>query len=479
LKGKVLATIQKHRMLAGKDKVLVAVSGGPDSVALLHLLNQLRDEFSLQLAIAHYHHQLRGKDADLDEKLAQEMAEKLGLEFFSGRAEPEWWKRMKGSIEELARKMRYEFLLKSAKEFKADEIALGHNADDLAESFLINLLRGSGLLGLAGMPPKRDKLIRPLIEVSRQEILDYCWENSLAFRVDKSNQDKQFLRNRIRAELIPMLKTFNPAIVSAIGKTSELLRADEKILEQESEGAFSKLAQIRPDRVEFHLPEFSKEELAIRRRLVRLAIRELKKDLRRIESGHIFELEELLDSGKASFELDLPDGVRIFKSYDQLRLELSRPKKKAGFEPMEIIVPGSCKIQLSDEFTLELKAELADYDRFKKQGKPKARRNSVFELGSDQAFLSLDQISGSLWLRAPKPGDRIQPLGMKGHKKLKEILQELKVPRHLRPIYPLITDHSQLLWVPGYAISEKSKLTPASRRIFLFKICFRKTASVR
>ena len=396
-------------MLSGGERVLVAVSGGPDSMALLHVLAELQDELSLTLAVAHYHHQLRGKDADLDQKLAMETARKMGAEFYSGKAEPEWWKKLKGSIEELARNMRYEFLSKTAQKNSADKIALGHNADDRAESVLINLLRGSGLLGLAGMPLKRDQFVRPLIETSRQEILDYCWENSLGFRVDKSNRDRKILRNRIRAELVPMLKSFNPAIVGALGKTAELLAADEKFLEQESKAVFARLAQCRPGQVDFHLPVFFKQDLAIQRRLIRLAIQKLKKNLRRIESGHIFELESLLAAGQASFEMDLPDGIRIFKSYDQLRIEPARLKPESKFAPVQLTIPGAIRISPEEGFELELKAEPSDYGRFERQARKKMKRESISRLGSEEVFLCLDQIPGSLWLRPPRPGDRLQP----------------------------------------------------------------------
>ena len=462
---KVKKTIQKHSMLFPDERVLVAVSGGPDSVALFHLLWELREELRIQLVIAHYHHELRGRDADMDEQLARQMAEKFKVEFIAGRAEPEWWKKLKGSIEELARNMRYEFLVKSAIETKASKIALGHNADDQAESVLINLLRGSGLLGLAGMPPVRDRFIRPLIEVSRKEILDYCWDRGLAFRVDRTNRDKRFLRNRIRSELIPMLKTFNPSIVSALVKTSELLREDEKILEEHSKKAFSRLAKIQPGQINFSMKEFMLEPASIRRRLVRLAIQKLKKDLRRIEALHIFEMEELMYSGKASFALDMPERIKIFKSYDQLSIKLAGAKKPSAFEPVKLTIPADLKIRLNDEFELALKIEPSDYAQFLKSGVKKQQRGSIFDLGAEQIFLSLDNISSQLWLRAPKPGDRIQPLGMKGHKKLKEILQSLKVPRQLRPIYPLVVDDQESLWVPGFEISEKTRIAPDSKKI--------------
>jgi len=479
LVDKVRAAIKKHRMLEQGDSVLAAVSGGPDSVALLDLLFELKDDFSLRVSVAHYHHQLRGKEADLDERLASELAKKYQLDFIPGQAEPEWWKKLKGSVEETARKMRYEFLEQAALKIRAQKIALGHNADDRTESFLINMLRGSGLLGLAGMPPLRGKIIRPLIEVSREEIIDYLNERGLAFRIDKTNLDKKILRNRIRAELVPMLKSYNPKIIAAINRTSEILSEDEKCLEAWTEEIFARLAQVKGGKasVTFSVQQLVAQPVAVQRRLIRRAIQHLKKDLRRIEAEHSFELESLLEAKSPSFEIDLPQGVRILRSYDQLIIERIAISDQPVLQPMAarplavaVKVPMKQHIALSSEFEIELSAELSDYQQFEKNRGERTKRESIFVSGFDQEFLALDNIQGALTLRSPKPGDRIQPLGMKGHRKLKKIFIELKVPRELRKIYPVLADDKELIWVPGFSLSEKAKVKPDSAPLCLLKL---------
>jgi len=474
LLAKVKKTISERRMLAQGDKVLVAVSGGPDSVSLLDLLFRLREEYALKLVVAHYHHQLRGKDADLDAKLARELARKYGLEFIPGSAEKDWWKKLKGTNEELLRQMRYEFLEKSAEKISAQKIALGHNANDLAESFLINLLRGSGMLGLAGMPVTRGKIIRPLIATSREEIIDYLNERGLAFRMDKSNRNLQILRNRIRAELVPMLRTYNPEIVSALGRAAELLREDERFMEEANEQALARLATLEPGRILFSAKKFQSEPKAIRRRLVRLAIARLKTDLRKIEAGHIFELERMLKTGAASFELDLPGKIRIRKSYDRLAIEIAAAKQEPVFEPVIISLPARRQIRLSSEYEIEFRAEPGESKEFKKQPGEESRRESIFSSGADEDFIALDEIGQPLELRTPKPGDRIIPLGMKGHRKLKEILQELKVPREQRKIYPLLFAGDELVWIPGFGISEKARLKSAPQKTAKLAVTVRK-----
>ena len=214
----------------------------------------------------------------------------------------------------------------------------------MAESFFINLLRGAGMLGLAGMPPMRGKIIRPLIEISREEILDYLHGHSLPYRIDKTNEDKSILRNRIRSDFTPMLKTYNPEIITAISRTGEVLREDEQFMQDASSKAFVKLAKIEPGRIIFSVEKFRSQPKSIRRRLVRHAIEHLKTDLRKIGAVHIFDLERMLDSGTASFELDLPGSIRIVKSYDLLAVESKSVKKETGFKPITVRAPGRTKI---------------------------------------------------------------------------------------------------------------------------------------
>ena len=467
---KFKGTIKKYEMLGQGEKVLVALSAGPDSIALMDLLNRLKADFALDLVVAHYHHKLRGRSADLDEKLAKVTAQKYRLEFIPGAAAPDWHKKIRGSMEELARKMRYEFLLASADKIKADRIAVGHNANDLAESFFINLLRGSGLLGLAGMPPRRDKIIRPLVETTRDEIMDYLHDRGIPFRIDKSNLDRKIPRNRIRAELIPMLKTYNPKIVEALVRTSELLRKDELLMESKSREAFSKLARKNETRVSFSATRFSAQPKAIQRRLVRHAIEHLKKDLRRIGSEHLFELERLIDSNTASFEIGLPAGIRIRKSYDQLFLENAFASKSSGFEPVLLKPPMTKTVSISPQHEIEVELLPSEFKEFKRDQKKRKKRKSIFESGVDQDFLAFDDFTGKLMLRASKPGDRLQPLGMKGRRKLKEIFVDLEIPREQRAFYPVLASEKELLWVPGYGLSEKVKVRPDSKKIFRLRI---------
>ena len=463
LLDKVRGTISRYQMLSAKNRVLVAVSGGPDSVALLDLLVRLREEYELALIVAHYHHRLRGKEADRDLELVRSLAENYGLEFVYSYAPEDWWKEKKGSLEEEARRLRYQFLEERAKELSLERVALGHNAGDRVESFFLNLLRGSGMLGLAGMPPVREKFIRPLIETSREEILEYLKERNLPFRQDASNLDLSFLRNRIRQELIPLLKEYNPNLIQVISRTCELLREDEGFLKKYFAREFEQRAEFRKDAVEFLVSEFVALPRAVQRGLIRRAIQILKGDLRRITAEHIFQLEEYLDSEKTSFELDLPGGIKIYKSYNSLRIKKGE-EAEAKFSPRAFEIGEKLELEISQDFLLELKSEWRKFQDFKKE-KFKEERMSFFESGESSAWMDLTEAEFPLYLKPPGVGERLELLGLKGEKKLKDIFMELKVPRHLRRTYPLVSDQRDLLWVPGYGVSERVRIKPDSQKI--------------
>jgi len=467
---KIEQTIKKYKMLSLNDKVLVAVSGGPDSVALLDLIFQLSSKYHLKLWIAHFNHKLRGRESDLDQKLVKELAQKYKLKFITAQASPNWWKKQKGSIEEKARELRYQFLLRTAQKIRANKIALGHNEIDQAESFLINLLRGSGALGLSSIPPVRDQFIRPLIETTREEIIHYLKVHSLPFRIDRSNFDQRFLRNRIRSQLLPALKSYNPAIVKTIFRTAEILREEEKFLEENAFLAFDKLAQLEKDKVIFSAQQFLLLPKPIQRRILRLAIAHIKTDLRRISFEHIFQFENLLNSRSRSGKIDLPESVQIQKSYDQIIIQRKKPEPKSQFKLFKLnLKKFSQNLTISKNFKIKILIKPSNYQEFKKQFQPQ-KRQSIFSSHSDQAWLALDNIQSPLFLRPPKPGDRIQPIGMKGRKKLKDIFMELKIPIQQRKIYPVIASKTQIIWLPGYSISEKARLKPHSRKILFLSL---------
>lgn len=258
-------TIQRFNMLKKGDKVIVACSGGPDSVALLYLLNQVKKKYDLKLAVAHINHKLRGKESDEDERFVKRLARDLGLDFYAKAFEVKSIaKKKKLSIEEAAREVRYGYLNSLARRIKADKIALGHNADDQAETVLMRLIRGAGGLGLSGIPAAKGKIIRPLLEVKREEIEQFLKEADLGFRIDSTNLRKDYLRNRIRLELLPYLKRkYNPKIVDILNRTATILSAQEDYLKRLTLKEFRGVAKEENEKISLDLDKLFSYEFSI------------------------------------------------------------------------------------------------------------------------------------------------------------------------------------------------------------------------
>lgn len=312
---KVRKTIKRYGLLAKGDRLVVGVSGGPDSLALLYLLNSLKKEFNLRLQVAHLDHGLR-KGSPKDLAFTREIARKLGIPFSAGEVK---LKELagKGSPEEVARNARLAFLFKVARENKTRKIALGHNLDDQAETVLMRLIRGSGLYGLSGILPKREihgyQLIRPLIEIKRSEIEAYLKRKKLKPRIDPTNLKDLYLRNRIRNRLIPLLENeYNRNIKEVLSNTAEAAGLDYNYLLRAAGRAAGKSA------TRFSLTKIAGLHPAIRRLLFRAAVKRLKKDTRRLTFQHIREIEDLAENRPLGSIVDLPAGISVKKLKGQI-----------------------------------------------------------------------------------------------------------------------------------------------------------------
>jgi tRNA(Ile)-lysidine synthase len=291
------------------DAVLAGVSGGADSVALLHVLIAVAPEFSLRIGIAHLNHCLRGEESDRDAEFVRSLAKQLNLPYYIKSADVQAYRRIRGlSAEEAGRELRYAFYERIAAEYGYDKIASAHHADDNAELVLMYLLRGAGPSGLSGIPPVRgNRIVRPLIEVRKSELRDFLTGKGLKWISDSSNEDKKFLRNRIRHDLLPLLiSDYNPKIVESLNRTALILKSedewmDARILEL-SEACISDTAE---EKILLTVPDTLC--IAVIRRLIRKAIARIKGNLRRISCSHLEAVSELLQKGGS---LDLPEGIR-------------------------------------------------------------------------------------------------------------------------------------------------------------------------
>lgn len=466
LRRKVTEFVEKYRLVSPGDRVLVAVSGGPDSVALLHLLSDLREELRLHLEVAHLEHGIRGEEAREDVRFVAELAEKLELPFHLKEVDLPRIKSAagKGNLEALARAERYRFFAEVAREHKLGKIATAHNQDDQAETVLMWLLRGSGLKGLGGMPPRlpldgtdiesTDGLvvIRPLLEVSRAEIEVYLNEKHLTFRLDRSNQDPTFLRNWIRLKLIPQLKEkMDQQLPARLAQQAELIREEETFLESLAHTEFLRIRT--PEGID--RAALLKYDKALQRRLLRLWIEAVRGHLRGLDFQHVEALLELITTGPPQGRLSIPGGWQLVREYESLRLD----KQSRGFRP-----PYSCysyKLRVGEDLYVH-EAGLMIQAREILAPLPKLPDNFM------DAFFDIC-LASELTIRNFRPGDRLQPLGMAGHRKVKEIFIEKKVPLSVRASLPLLVLGDEVIWIPGYGRSEVGKVTSVTKAILHLK----------
>lgn len=460
------ARLAISRMVAPGDKVLVAVSGGADSVCLLHLLKEMQGTLPFDLSIAHMDHMARGEESTEDACFVEDLGKKLGLETFVQRVDVSKEKEnLKTSFQEAGRMLRYDFLESTLKDIGGNKLALGHTADDQVETFLINLLRGSGLKGLAGMSEMRDAVIRPLIDCTRGEVEAYLAEGSLNYRVDTSNASDKYLRNRIRHQLLPVLKTFNQNIASNIIETAKIIRDDDQCLTDQARSLYSEMAvpRVDIDGVELDREKFNRLPLAYQKRMVRLAIFQIQGDLRRVTARHTQQIIELFADSRVGKQIDLPGqliavsgslGVEFRKHSERRPRGVS--KEKTRLKSTELLVPGQTQI---GDTGLNLHAKFLELGEWKE---PEKR--------PEQAFLDFDKTGPGIQARFFMPGDRFVPLGMTGRKKLKSFFIDEKIPREQRESIPILTTGTgDIIWVYGKRISEHFRVTEKTRKILFIE----------
>ncbi|MFC1494125.1 tRNA lysidine(34) synthetase TilS [Thermodesulfobacteriota bacterium] len=449
-KNRVKNTILKFKMLRPGDRVVVAVSGGPDSVCLLDIMVELSASMDIDLIIAHYNHGLRNSEDDNENRLVEKLAAKYGLPIECERASD--LESSMASLEEMARDSRYAFLKKVKSKHKADKISLGHNLNDQAETFLMRLLRGSGMTGLSGIPPVRDEVfIRPLIETGREEILDYLDCHQIEYTIDSSNSDKKFLRNRIRLELIPELIKYQPNLVENLGNLSSHLREENEFINLQAEKwVEEELRTERSDGFHIGLTVFNKLPNVFSRRVLRLIISRFIKYLHGVDAGHIDSIIKLSKNPNPNASIHLPKGLIVKKEYNNLVFSLDEDQLK----PFNYIIrePGTVYIE-----------ETGQKISIETTGRPKEKNIKKTEPGTE--LINGDRIQFPLTVRNYEPGDRFIPLGMKGRKKVKDYFIDMKVPLRDRKLAPILLFDDKIVWICGHRIDDRFKMTPDTKTI--------------
>ncbi|MEI6610871.1 MAG: tRNA lysidine(34) synthetase TilS [Deltaproteobacteria bacterium] len=498
---KVIKTIEKYKLLEKGDRVVVALSGGPDSTALLAALAQISKELDFDIIVAHFNHGLRGTSSDEDENYSQAIAEKLGLIFVTGKMDSKL--RQKGvSPEDFYRQERYQFLNKVAKDNNAQKIALGHNLQDQAETVLLNLLRGSGLEGLRGILPMREgKFIRPLIEITRDEIIGFLSEAGLSYCHDSSNESSIYLRNKIRSELIPYLKEkFNPKIVENLAQMAETLRLDDELIRNSVEQVLqSKHIQNQPDGISLNIEYLKGLAPAIRSRLFKEILESLSPEKNGFSFSNIKALDRLVQLAESGKRISLPLAIEARREYDKLILTRDNPGLKQVDYEYPINIP--CVIHVKEinrtisvekitRGKMDLQSKIHGYEPQSKLWKHFVKScgvlypplRGIVQLAysaalrflnrsfTNKVYLDFDKIQQPVTLRNRRNGDRFQPLGMKGRQKIKSLIINQKIPRNRRNEAMLLVDQDSVIWIENMHLSERVKISPQAKNIISLEI---------
>ena len=445
----------------GKDFLLVvAVSGGSDSVALLHALVNLQKSLSLRFHVAHLNHNFR-EEAEEDARFVAQMAQSLALPFTVQKIDPMAYQKEHriSSFEEAARQVRYHFLGDVARANKAVAVVLGHTTDDQAETVLMHLLRGSGLPGLAGMKelstlrsPMEEKgltALRPLLEVTKEDTREYCHLRGIYFRDDPANLSMRFTRNRIRHQLLPALKEYNPRIGEALVRLARNVSLEQDFLEVELAKVWSSVTTIKEEQIVLNRQIMATLHPLIQSLVLRRAYQEVVGDTRRLHYAHLKAMMGHIGAPPGKL-LELPRGLRLLSTYTELLLGHD-PRNPCPYPSLigqhPLLLPSSSSNAPDEPRTTDFPGWRINI---------RAMSSPPGSMGDDPftGWFDASELRDGAWVRSRLPGDRFQPAGMNGEKKLQDFMVDAKVPRHWRDHIPLLACQSGIAWVVGYRIAE-------------------------
>jgi tRNA(Ile)-lysidine synthase len=462
--NQVRKTIENHSMLVQGDHLLVAVSGGADSVALLRILARLANEYRLRLTVAHLNHGLRGAESQREEAFVLRLSTEMGIACICKTVDIGSLRKVRGrSQEEIGREERYRFLDDAAERCGAGKIATGHHRDDQAETVLMHLLRGSGPEGLKGILPIRvGRLIRPLLDVGRTEILEFLRREGVPYMTDSSNVSPVFLRNRIRAGLIPELTAnYNPRLVAGLCHTADIIRGEDDYLQ----GVVRRIIdawEIAPTAAEAIVPIAALRGLheALQGRIIKFLLEAAVTSKNGIGYRHIEAVLALSrkPDGRCR-SLDLPFGILVEREGGLLRIRKEGERRARGREKKTS--------QLLFEYAVGIPAtiHLKEIDKtihLELIGKPTLRE---MKEEPRKAFMDYERMNPPLILRNAVPGERIDLFGSGGKKKLKEYFIDQKIPMPFRKQIPLLVDSQSVVWIAGERISERVRVTEQTKRV--------------
>ncbi|HEY5537801.1 MAG TPA: tRNA lysidine(34) synthetase TilS [Acetobacterium sp.] len=462
---KVINYIKEQKILAAGDHVLIGVSGGADSLALLYFLEKYASDFGISIGVAHLHHGLRGAAADGDEDFVRTFSQTAGISFFSRKRDiRKISAEEKISIEEAGRNERYDFFQQIANENGYNRIAMGHHINDQAETLLMRLIRGTGIKGVSGIKSVRDGLfIRPFLCLEKKEIIDYCEKNHLDYRTDATNFQKDFTRNKIRLDIMPMIREINPKAEVHFNEFTKIALEYEAFFEDYVNGVQMRLLSMDGKTVLIDRDQWLLEKPVVQKEILRCAIYKFKGSLMEIEYNHITAFYGLLKSDKTIWELHLPNDIRLSRRYERVMVEKKEEKIQKSIAPIEILIN---KTWLFAAQRLILEAKVINQQEFEKIS---CFFSKEIENHSEKYF-DYDKIGCVLNLRSRKPGDFFHPVGVSGKKMIKKYFIDKKIDRNLRDEIPLIAMNSEILWIVGYGINERLLADSDTKNILKVKV---------
>jgi len=447
--------------------LVVAVSGGQDSLALLYALHNLASEFGIELHGAHLNHSLRGEVSDADAAFVEQTFRSLGIPFSVENTDVSAFRKsQKLSLEDAARRLRYEFFARVADQQNTNYVTLGHTSDDQAETVLLHLIRGSGLAGLRGMGYQSHaeysgvsmKLLRPLLDVSRLETAEYCQALALQPRLDESNLSVDFSRNRVRLEILPQMEFINPAVKESLVRLSNSAERDYSYLESQIDRVMDSATTVQDGVVEIDRATFADLDSSLKHHLIRRAVLLAKRDLIDLTQYHIEEMVRLM-SGQPGKLLNLPGGLQFLISYDRAFINL------IDHAPCPLpTLTGRTSIQVPGETSVghwSVKTRIVEPPDQVNQHDPDVHFADSHLIYTAQ----LAALEGELVIRTREAGDRFQPLGMSGTKKLQDFMVDSKIPRHWRDKVPLVVTPDGIAWVVGWRIAAWARVRDDSNKI--------------
>jgi tRNA(Ile)-lysidine synthase len=462
LVSKVQLRMEKEQLVHPGDAVVVAVSGGPDSVALLHVLFLLSQSMQLRLVVAHLNHGFRGAESDEEAEFVTGLAASLKLPCEIGNIDvPSYIEETSLNPQAAAREKRYDFLHEIADQYGAARIALAHHADDQAETVLMRVIRGTGPSGLAGIPERRREkkveLIRPLLRIYKAEVIQHCEQYGLSYRIDSSNNLRKYFRNQVRLDIMPMLKQYNEQLPESLNRLAEMMHDEDGFMESKAEQAFAEWVMAEPSCCRFSRLDFARLHLALQRRLIKLILSYLALPPERIDFTKIeLARKVILQKQTSNVKLDIFEHICLLKEYDDVRFQALVPAV-GPFSYQVLLENGEQSIQ---EAGVRFRFSIQELLETGKEGSPPRPKTAK------EAYFDLMGLALPLVFRNRLPGDRIEAYGLNGSKKVKDMFIDAKLPPSQRDAVPLLVDVTgQVLWIPGFRRSKHAAVGVSTKHL--------------